>query len=353
MEALHPIHHDVRSQHGIAFNVVAYSCGAVYALGQVALQGLGKCWEATWDTTFELGINAFAGLNEIAKGISFASHHMFCVAKMVWGCVSPFFGESWDYTCSGLFEIWKVLRDLPEAIFRLIEVPGSFIGGLLYALYSDTASGFYQVGLLALFVFEVIRRVRDFGTIGALVKDCIQLLESGMNQVIGIFIATWKETAIPREHLGALLKDLAHYLYRGGVEAFKLLDSVGEGLVNVCVIPYELTTDFNWDLLQYVFYGFNEFFKGIFELCEATQVAARIPLEILWDWLREFGGYLISGLWEIIKLYDATKEDLGNSLKDMVVDPLTPYALQMRQRINEFLVEIEKAVIEVQKVIFG
>lgn len=353
MQALHPVNHDARPQHGIVFNAVAYTCGGVYAVGQLALQGLGKCWEASWDIGYELGANSWSGLNEIGKGVSATTLHLLCTVRMIWGCVSPFFVEGWQYTCANFNEMWKILKDLPQAVLCLIEIPGSLVGGILWQLCSESGAGCYQLSLFAQFAFEVIKQLRDFGTIGAIIKDTIQLLESGMNQLIQLIVKAWKETAIPRENAGDLLWDFAHCFYVVGNENFKLWQSFGESILNVTSIPNEQLADLSWDLLFYLFFGVNQLFIGFEEIYQSVSGVSKIPLDIVMDWLKECGGYLLAALWEVIKLYDATTEDIGNTWKNMIVDPLSPYAEHMRQRIGELLVEIEKAVVEVQKMVFG
>lgn len=352
MQAVEPINIH-RQEHGVVFNGIAYTCGAVYALGQLALQGLGKCWEAAFDTTYECVINAGAGIYQIGKGLSYASQNVICVSQMVWGCASPFLSEACDYTCAFFIEIWKILRNLPHQIFSLIEVPGSLIGGLIKQLLSDAWSGLKQIGVFATLVFEIVRQLRDFGTLGAIVKDCIQLLEAGMYQIIHIFATAWKESALPREQLGNVLSDLVDYVVSGFNETYKLLKFLYEGADSVLAIPVELSEDLIVEVASYVIAGLNFMFLGLLDLIDQIEVNGRILCELLVDWLRELGGYLYSYVGEIFKFYDATQEDLGNTWKDMIVDPLAPYAAAMLKKINDFLLELEKAVIEVQKVIFG
>lgn len=352
MEALQPKHYN-RSDHGLVFNAVAYTCGGVYAIGQLTLQGIGKVFVAGWDTAYELGSNSFSGLNEIGKGITFASHQVFCLAQMVWGVVSPIFKEPWDYTEAFFFEIWKLLRNLPEQVLCLIEVPGSVIGGLVRQLCSDSKAGLLQLAVFATFVFEIIRQIRDFGTIGAFVKDSIQLLGSGLNEILKAIVAAWKESEIPRGLTLDVLKDLFELVKSGLGELGKALVLIGHEGYHLTKIIIRLIVEILFGTVEHVFYGLYQVYKAGDSSIREWLVLCRIVFDHLVMWLKEPGEYALSGICEIVKLYEATKEDLGNSWQNFIVDPIEPYAKQVYEKICEVLLEIEKVVGEVQKTLFG
>jgi len=352
MEALQTKRYN-RSDHGIVFNAIAYTCGGVYALGQLTFQGIEKVFVAGWDTTYELGSNSFSAMNEEGKAISFASYHVFCVARIVWGVVSPIFREPWDYTCAFFFEIWKILRSLPEEVLRLTEVPGSVIGGLIRQLCSDSKAGLLQLAVFAKFVFEIIKQVRDFGTIGAFVKDGIQLLGSGLNEIIKTFVVTWKETEIPRILFRNTLRDLFDSLKSGLGELNKGLDLGQRAVFSGIRTGVELVAESLIGTSEHAFYGCYQVYKGLESSERVTFRGLKILFDLLGKWLNELGAYLISGICEIMKLSEATKEDLGNSWQNFIVDPIEPYAKQVHEKICEVLVDIEKVVLEVQKTIFG